>query len=324
MTQDGDLILAMDIGGTKIAMGLVDRTAKVHHRTETLTQANEGRAGILRRIESMGKKVMACEPISSIRAIGVASAGQIDNRTGRVNYATENLPGWNQLDLTDILESLFGLPVTADNDVNAMAVAEMKFGAGRGFREVFCLMVGTGIGGAIIANGELYSGVLGGAGEVGHSPIQVFGGRPCTCGRTGCLEAYGSSRALLNDFIQAAGPQEILNRLGMDALSLTILDLATAFRDSAHQDWTALQQSVASAAEVLGTGLVSVVNLLSPELVVLGGSIQLLGDSYLMLVQESMRQRVMIPRQDTRLCFSQLGPDSPLVGSALLAYQRLL
>ena len=109
---------------------------------------------------------------------------------------------------------MFGLPATADNDVNAMAVAEMQYGAGRGYHEVFCAMVGTGIGGAVIQNGQLYHGGLGGAGEFGHVSIQAFGGRMCNCGGTGCVEVYGIELAVLEDFIEAVGRAKSEKRRG--------------------------------------------------------------------------------------------------------------
>lgn len=324
MTTELDYILAIDIGGTKLAAALVDPAGKVHYRLETPTLAHEGCDGILRRLESLGKQVLAQEPGLTVRAIGAASAGQIDIRTGKVNYATDNLPGWNQLDLTHVLENLFGLPATADNDVNAMGVAEMHYGVGEGYQNVLCTMVGTGIGGAVIIDGELYSGILGGAGEFGHVSIQSFGGRPCNCGGTGCVEVYGSSRALLADFIENAGEQEILQHLGIPSRSLTIQRLAAAYQNPIYQNWTALQRSVSFAAEALGAGLATAVNLLSPELVVIAGSIQMLGEPYLALVHESLQRRAMRPRRDTRLCFSKLGADPGLVGAALLARKRLL
>ena len=322
MTINSGYILAVDIGGTKIAAGLVDQTAKVHYRQETLTLAHEGRDAILKRVEELGHAVMNNIPRDLIRAVGAASAGQIDIKTGRVNYLHENLPGWDGLDLTSALESLFGLPATADNDVNAMAVAEMHFGAGRGHTEMFCAMVGTGIGGALIQNGQLYHGILGGAGEFGHLSIQAFGGRPCSCGGTGCVEVYGSSRAVLADIIQAAGREEIRSRLGIGPEALTIHHLGTAYHDPTHKNWQALHLTMAQAAEALGAGLASAVNLLSPELVVIAGSIQVLGDTYLDLVRAAMVRRVMVPRQRTELRFSELGLDPGLLGIAQLARER--
>ena len=280
MAQIRDFVLGLDIGGTKIAAALVDRTGRLSHRLETLTPAHDGREAILERVQTLGRQVMEMEPRHIIRAVGAASAGQIDPQFGRVNYSTDNLSGWTHLDLTGRLEAMFDLPATVENDVNAMAVAEMKLGAGRGLLNVFCVMVGTGIGGAVIVNGELYTGVLGGAGEVGHAPIQMSGGRLCNCGRTGCLEAYSSSRVLLADFTTNAGAQEILHRLGLTTESLSIQVLAAAFNDPKYQNWELLQQSVTSAAEALGAGLAFVINLLSPELIIIAGSVQLFGERY--------------------------------------------
>lgn len=324
MAAQDDLILAMDIGGTKIAAGLVDRDSQIHSRQETPTLAQEGRAGILSRVEMVGKAVLSSAAQGSVRAVGIASAGQIDLRTGRVNYATDNLPGWNRLEITREVERLFGLPATAENDVNAMAVAEMHLGAGRGYQEVFCAMVGTGIGGAIIQHGELYTGILGGAGELGHLSIQAFGGRPCNCGGTGCVEVYGSSRAVLADFIQAAGSDAIQRRLGIAAQALTIQDLGRAFQDPANRDWDALHRIIAGGADALGAALAAAANLLSPELIVVAGSILLLGDDFLDIVRGSLQRRAMVPRQSTLVLPSQLGADPGLVGAALLARQRLL
>ncbi len=323
MSNDKNYILAIDIGGTKISAALVDPDGRIFYRQELPTLANEGRSGILGRLETLGQALINQAPSHSIIAVSAASAGQIDIRSGRVNYATDNLPGWNQLDLTNTLEMMFKRPATADNDVNAMAVAEMAFGAGRGAQDVFCVMVGTGVGGALILNGALYHGSLGGAGEFGHLSIQAFGGRLCNCGGTGCVEVYASSRAVLHDFTALAGEQEISQRLGIHSADLTIQNFADAFHNQQLNDWRALHETVAQAAEALGAGIASAINLVSPQRVVIAGSIQLLGDPYLAAVKQSMQRRAMTPRRTTQLCFSQLGSDPALVGAALLARQRL-
>jgi glucokinase len=320
--MDSDFILAIDIGGTKIAAALVDAQGGIHNRQECSTLAQEGRDAILGRLEALGRAVLRGHP-GALRAVGAASAGQIDMQSGQVHYATENLPGWMGLPLTRTLEAMFGVPAFAVNDVHAMGLAELHAGAGRGCRDLFCAMVGTGIGGALVCNGELYSGEHGGAGTFGHISIQAYGGRPCNCGGTGCVEVYASSRAVVQDLAAAAGAVEILRRTGKTPENLSIHDVGAAFKDPDSRDWSALHRVVEAAADALGAGLASAVNLLAPELVVVGGSIQLLGDAYLEMVRRSLVRRAMVPRQAVRLVYSTLGENTALIGAAILARQGL-
>jgi glucokinase len=319
---DKNFILAIDIGGTKIAAALVDESGNIHRRQEVPTLAQEGREGILRRVEQSGRHVLAGFPAEAISAAGVASAGQIDPSGRKVYYATEYLPGWSGLDLCGIIEAMFGLPTVADNDANAMAAAEMNYGTGRGYRDVICVMVGTGIGGAIIQNGVLNHGAHGGAGEFGHLPVQALGGRPCNCGGTGCVEVYASSQALVHNLIEAAGEAEVEHHLHKVVDLLTIQDIASAFHNPAKDHWLAFHHIINEAADALGAGLAAAANLLDPQLIIIAGSILLLGDPYLEMVRQSYLRRAMEPRRAARLCFSTLGQDPALIGAALLARQR--
>ena len=252
-------VLAFDIGGTKISTALVNQFGQILDRLEVPTFAHEGANVILKRIHDVGHQLLSRHPELEILAVGAASAGQIDIQTGRVIYATPNLPGWTGMLLGEHLSQSFHARAICDNDINAMAQAEISIGAGQGIRELLCVMVGTGIGGAIVSEGKVLHG-NGGIGEIGHITIDSFAGRQCNCGSIGCLEAYASSQALLSDFLVTVSPRELHRRTSKLPEELTILDLAAIF----HQD--PLKQSepffspVKSAGQYLGWGLASAAN----------------------------------------------------------------
>ncbi len=189
---------------------------------------------------------------------GVASAGQIEAGTGAIAYATQSLPGWIGLPLGARLTAALHMPVTVENDVNCFAVAEAKLGAGRGFANLLMITVGTGIGGGVIIDGELYRGRRGGAGEVGQLLVERTGGRPCSERVSGCLEAYAASSVMV-----ARSGYASIQALGADYCRGQAIP------------------AVDEGAAWLGFGLASLAHTLAPEAIIIGGSVGLLGPRYL-------------------------------------------
>jgi glucokinase len=289
-------VLALDVGGTKLAGGLLVAGA-LHHRHEVATLAREGAEAILGRLIGLARQVMARAEIPPV-AVGVASAGQIDPHSGDVIFATDNLPGWTGLPLGKRLSEALGLPVFVENDVNAFALAEAALGAGKGYRHLVLAAVGTGVGGGIVIDGQLYSGHLGRAGEIGHICV-VPEGRPCTCGQIGCLESY-------------AGMRVMLPNSGFESMRL-LADHYLAGETIPAVDESALW---------LGRGLAIAAHLLGPEAILVGGSIGLLGYRYLDDVRRSFAIAAVKSYRNIPILPTQLGADSGILGAGVLALQR--
>jgi glucokinase len=290
-------VLAIDVGGTKLAAGILASDHTLQGRREVPTLAAEGATAILGRLIGLAKAVIATASEPPM-AVGVASAGQIDPLTGDVIFATDNLPGWTGLPLGRRLADALDLPVYVENDVNAFALAEAQLGAGRGYRHQLLVAVGTGVGGGIVVDGRLYSGHRGRGGEVGHVCV-VQGGRPCTCGQIGCLESYVGTRVMLPN--SGFGFLRELAHHYLAGETIPAVDEATLW---------------------LGRGLAIAAHLLGPEVLLVGGSIGLLGERYLADVRRSYEIAAMKSYRSIPILPTQLGADSGLLGGGVYARQR--
>lgn len=294
-------ILVFDIGGTKLAAGVMMPNHRLIHRRQFPTTAHEGADAIFERLITLGQQVLDCAKGSETpKAIGVASGGQIDVRSGVVVHATENIPGWSGLALGPMLSDALGLPVVIENDANCFTLAESVLGAGQGYHHLLVVAIGTGVGGGLIVDGALYSGWQGKAGEVGHFCLQPTDGRPCSCGQNGCLESYTATRI-------------IVARSGYPSIQA----LATDYH--AGVDIPA----VSEAAHWLGIGLASLAHIIGPEAIVVGGSVGLLGERYLAGVQKSYCERTMPSYRAIPILMAHMGADSGLLGAGILARRML-
>lgn len=258
--------LGVDIGGTSIKAGIVSRDGSVSHVTQVATHASLGRdaiaAGLLTAIDQV--LVKAREQKLELCGIGIASAGAIDARDGSVFAATDNLPGWAGFELRAFVEERFHLPVYAVNDAHGAALAELHFGLGRNLTDFVAVTIGTGIGGGIVSNGRLLQGLRGFAGTVGHQTIR-FDGRPCNCGRRGCLEAYVSTASLLKEYAERSG-KPLDPAVDATSLAREISQLALAGDPAA-------QGAYASLAAHLAEGIANIFNMLDPQAVFLSGGL---------------------------------------------------
>ena len=291
-------ILVLDIGGTKLAAGLLTADNTIANRQETATLAHEGGAVVVARLITLAQRVVHASPVAPI-AVGVSSAGQMDRATGNVIFATDNLPAFTGFPLGAQLERALGLPVFTENDANCFALAEATLGAGRGYANVLVVAVGTGVGGGIVINNELYSGWRGNAGKVGHLCVEP-NGRACTCGQLGCLESYAATRIMVAES-------------GYPTIHALATDYATGM----------VIPAVDQAAQWLGIGLASLAHVLGPEAIVIGGSVGLLGERYLASVRAGFISHAMPAHRATPILASTLAADSGLAGAGLLARQQL-
>lgn len=248
-------VIGVDIGGTAVKGLVIDEMGNVWAEAKCNTDARLGKETILGKLSSVVSELLRACP--SVEAIGIATAGRVNTDTGEVVYATDNLPGWQGLQLAKWVSDTFKLPATADNDANAALLGEAWQGAGRGQRNLVMLTLGTGVGGAIMIQGTLNRGKRWSGGEVGHS-VLFPGGLLCNCGRRGCVEQYVSGSALL--------------RLGSELTGRTYNHGAELMADARQGDSGALQvleRYTADLAVVVGNIGIS----LDPDLIIIGGGV---------------------------------------------------
>lgn len=303
-------VLGLDIGGTKLAAGVVDGAGKVLSFTLASTNADEGPERGLERLFELGRQAVAESGLGweRIGMVGIGSGGPLDATRG-VLIAPPHLPGWRDVPIVALAEETFGLPVALENDATAAAAGEHRFGAGAGTRNMVYLTISTGVGGGTVIEGKLYRGASGNGGELGHVTVD-WTGRHCRgCGRKGCLEAYVSGTSIA----------ERAQEAGMGTVTAADVSAAAKAGDpTATAVWSA-------TTDALACGLTSIVNLFEPELVVLGGGVVSgTGEQLLAPVRERVRAESMAPAGGAaEIVQSPLGDHVGVVGAAVIAFDRL-
>jgi glucokinase len=309
----------IDIGATTIKYGLVDPNGKVVYRDQRPTVSEKGSDALLHLVTNIGERLLlfAAEDELEVRWLGVGSPGAVDVRSGTVIGATPNIEGWQGTALGRNLSDRLNLPVYVDNDVNAMALAELRYGAAIGCKSVVCVAVGTGVGGAIIVNGHLWRGANYSAGEIGHMPIN-FEGPDCQEEMRGCLEAYCCSQAII-----ARTKERLSNGLtpAFDEVlqgSIDNLNIKKLFGAAKKGDNLA-QGVIHETAEYLAIGLAGVVNLFNPEIVIIGGGIADGGAGFVETASAGIRKRAFrSATEHLRVARAALGNDAGFIGASIL------
>jgi glucokinase len=308
-------VIAVDLGGTSIRAALCNEDGQILKRVKTNTLASEGPQAVIGRIAQSMRTVMP--DTGKVRAAAVASPGPLNPFTGVVMYAP-NLPGWLDVPLRDILRRELGLPVEIGNDANLAALGEQRFGAARGVKDMTYITLSTGIGAGVILNNQLVLGMNGQATEVGHTVMDInaswlHGGVP------GSFEGLASGTAigkLAQQKLREGTPSRILDLAGgkIEAVS------AKEVSDAAHAGDELALQIVAYAARVIGLGFVNVFHLFDPAMIVVGGSVSLMGDMLFDPIRATVQKYVMPPYRGRPIVRAQLGDDSGLMGAAALAF----
>ncbi|CAN2239747.1 ROK family glucokinase [Candidatus Planktophila dulcis] len=308
--------IGVDVGGTKVLGGVVDESGTVV-KTARRDTPREGGSALTQAIADVAKELMAEFTIDSV---GVSAAGFVSSDRKTI-LATPNIAGWNGVDLDYQLTSLIGLPVVIENDANAAAWGEARFGAGRGKRHMLMLTVGTGIGGGIVVNGELYRGAFGTAAEIGHIRV-VPEGHLCGCGARGCFEQYGSGNALMRHAREAiaASPDIARNLLSRGDGTLEGLT-GRAITDAARDGDAVALAAFNTTAQWLGAGIASLAVVLDPECVVIGGGVIDAGEILLKPTREALERSMPFAGKHPypEIIGAQLGNEAGLVGVADLA-----
>ena len=308
--------IGVDVGGTKVLGGVVDESGSVL-KTARRDTPREGGTALTQAIADVARELMNEFNVDSV---GVSAAGFVSSDR-KTMLATPNIAGWNGVDLDYELTSLIGLPVVIENDANAAAWGEARFGAGRGKRHMLMLTVGTGIGGGIVVNGDLYRGAFGIAAEIGHIRV-VPEGHLCGCGARGCFEQYGSGNALMRHAREAiaASPdiaRNLLSRGDGTVEGLTGKAITEAARDG---DAVALA-AFNTTGQWLGAGIASLAVILDPECVVIGGGVIDAGEILLAPTRASLERNMPFAGKHPypEIIAASLGNEAGLVGVADLA-----
>lgn len=317
------LAIGVDLGGTKIDIGLVDETGIIHHHQRLETLVAQGAEAIENQIlESV--RIMQEKAPFPLLGIGVGVAGQIDSENGSVVFAP-NLK-WKNVPLRENLEQALKLPVRVINDARALTMGEWQYGAGNGFQDIVCLFIGTGIGGGVVSRGNLLSGCSNTFGEAGHMTID-FNGPVCTCGKKGCLEAFCGGWGI------AARAREAVEKDGKGAASRKLLDLANnqVEKITANLVVQAFHQNDPMASEIIErmklgliAGCASLVNILNPcRLIVGGGLVEGMPEIIGMIDQGVKREALKAATRTLEVVRAKLGKELGVLGSAAIIFNLL-
>ena len=316
-----NLSIGVDLGGTKVLTALVDRSSgEVIHSVKKKTKKDKGPEKIIHKIIKSIKELLEEKnlQIADVSSIGIGAAGQVDRDKG-VLIAAPNLDCFN-LELKSIVENEFNIPVHIGNDVEIATLGELKFGAGRNYKDFVCVFVGTGVGSGLVECGKIRHGGAGTAGEIGHIIVDV-GGRPCACGGNGCLEAYASRLAVekrITGALKKGRTSDITNYL-VEGKSIKTSMIKKALDNSDEL----VTQAVDEAAEYLACGLASVMNFFNPKLVILGGGlIDAIDYFYDKAVKIAKAKALPTPSRNTEFKKAELGDYSGVIGAALLQDYR--
>jgi len=301
-------IVAVDLGGTNLKVALLDLNYNFEDReilnTRTFKEKEDLTIGIVHSIN----RFIKYNNLSKVEILGVGLGlpGPVNAKSGVVHFFP-NIPGWKEVKFRDILRTKLGLPVSIDNDAKLMALAESKLGAARGYHNVLCMTIGTGIGGGIIINGKLFRGFNNAAGEVGHLPINENGAY-CNCGSSGCLEAYISNRKIINLARKSFGCNITLEELSK---------LAAKGNRMAKDIWC-------KTGSHLGFALAGVVNLLNLDAIVIGGGVANAGKPLFDSIQGALKEQAMsVQGSHVKIFKAKFGDEAGLIGAAILAKESV-
>jgi glucokinase len=325
--KDG-LVIGIDIGGTKVAAGLVDSTGEILAQTRTpMVPSSEAAAGlgaVTAAIESVwAKSAVNAKNHGLIRGIGICSPGPLDPKAGVV-INPPNLPCWRNFPLSAEVAKIYRIPVKVDNDANAAALAEARWGAGRGYHSVFYATIGTGIGTGIVFDGRIYHGRTGAAGEGGHVSIDYHGPQ-CQCGKMGCIEALAAGPAIAKraraKLAETAGLRSVMLELAQGNSELVTSEMVG--QASAAGDPFA-NEVLSQTVELLTVWLGNMVDLLDPDVMIIGGGVAAMVSPFFDEIKNrlptwSVNSRV----QEVPLLMARYGADAGIAGGAALCSDLL-
>jgi glucokinase len=298
---------AVDIGGTKIAIGIVREGGSIATHEEIPTAARDGFDAAMDVIWKTLDRLRTKSGVD-LRGIGIGCTGPVDPFTGEIGVV-DFLPGWNGRNPVHTLHRMSGLSVAMENDADAAVLGEAAYGAGRDKKNLIFVTIGTGIGGGIVVDGRLYRGVRGAHPEIGHHTIDASGPQ-CFCGARGCWEVLARGPAIA---------ERLMRESPSDYAQLTAKDVCALARKS---DAAALRE-VGREGRYLGLGIANLITLFTPELIVLGGSVMESADLFMPAIREVVNTQCgLVPAAQVELRTAALGNDAALIGAAVVWLHR--
>lgn len=318
---ENPLFIGVDIGGTNIRSGVVSPDGTIMKRLSQHTLTHEGKDRTIERLLALIQRSIDEYPPGTIKGIGIGAAGAIDIKRG-VIVTSPNIPGFKQVALRDIVFERFSIPAVIDNDANAAAYGEFWAGSGKGITSLIVITLGTGVGGGIILDGLIWHGSGGMAGEIGHMTI-VPDGRRCRCGNQGCLEAYASATAIVErakELIRHSPDTTLLDMIAHDGIEgLTSLEI---FHAALNRNQLACE-IFREMGKYLGVAIASLLNILNPEMVILGGQLSGAWDLFHPTMEAEVTQRVFdVVAKGMRIVPAGLGDDAGIIGAGGIAAQE--
>ena len=306
-------MVGIDAGGTKLLAGVADEQLAVHHRLHRLWRGDE-RQEVLDLLVEVVEEALSAAPEAQAVGFGIPS---LMDRDRAVSLECVHLP-LDGVPFRDLMSERLDLPVVVDNDANCALLAEARAGAAKGASDALMLTLGTGIGGGILAHGELYRGA-GSAGELGHTVVDL-GGEPCMCGARGCLETVASGPAIARAGAAAAvaEPESGLGRATAAEREIT----GPLVTELAGEGDPAAVAVLGDVGRKLGAGLAGLANAFSPEVIVVGGGASAAGELLLGPAREELRQRALGPNRDVRVVAAHFGDEAGMLGAALIALEQ--
>jgi len=294
------LILAVDMGGSKTAFGLMNKEGNFIHKESLPTPLNHEKS-LLNFIIKHSREILKHKGNPPLAGIGISAGGVVNPETQTITHATPLLPGWVGTPVSELLQKEFHVPVKLDNDGNMAALGEYLFGAGKGAKNLVFIALGTGIGGGAIIHGKVYKGKQGAAMNIGHMCVEK-NGKPCNCGKKGCMEAYASGKAIEKAYAAKKGDSK-----------QNMISAKEVFHLATKGDDIALE-IINNSLDYLALGITNIVELLDPELIVLGGGVSESVDALV----ENIRKKVQCSTDlfdPKNILISSLGANACLYGA---------
>lgn len=306
-------VLALDIGGTKLATAVVTPDGRTHGFLSEPTRKERGPDEVIAHLFDMGRRSMRAAGADAIAAVGISCGGPLDAGAG-VLTGPLHLPGWIDVPIVAMAREAFGVPAVLENDATAAVLGEHRYGAAQGAEIALYLTVSTGVGGGAVIGGQLHRGAAGNGGEFGHLTVRP-GGRLCQCGRRGCLEAYASGTNIAeraNELLAADDRPSVL-RHELPARAEHVSRGAAAGDALSREVWD-------DTMLLLGQAVTDLVNVFEPHVVVLGGGVTRSGSLLLDPVRDAVRTGALPPAALARIELAALGDEVCVVGAAALAF----